>query len=337
MSHAQEAKAWATTALAEIARLARIAQEPNAQKRASELFTNPGKVQQCIEQMKHEISLPQARSAFLNYLPPVRSGDATQGRQVQSSKKPRAGPLKLVFDLDTVSDANLPTANAAPANAWKSRKTTSKPPNSTAGSQPRIETTEQVMSEEEIAKNEAAKAIAVAEVLTKWYPSQGHTAHQGMYDTIADKYGNLVPVVALNGKWVVLTEKTLIASRKIAKPQNFGISRASTTVGKTTKPAPATFVRKEKPAERKRWGNEDSSEDEWAKAQNESFQFMDITVDTAEFEASAAAAEKEKWKDAVNGEEVQCEATTELDTSNDVVMEEAVIAKRAEATQQDRE
>jgi hypothetical protein len=161
-----------------------------------------------------------------------------------------------------------------------------------------------------------------------------------MYDTIADKYGNLVPVVALNGKWVVLTEKTLIASRKIAKPRNFGISRASTTAGKSTKPAAATVDRKkEKPAERKRWGDEDSSEDEWAKAQNESFQFMDITVDTAEFEAYAAAAEKaEKWKDAANGEEVQCEATTEVDTSNDVVMDEAVTSNRAaEAMQQDKE
>jgi hypothetical protein len=177
MSHAQEARAWATTALTEIARLARIAQEPNAQKRASELFTNPGKVQQCIERMKHEILLPQARSAFLNYLPPVRSGDATQVRQGQRNKKPRAGPLKLVFDLDAVTDANLPTANAAPANAWKSRQTSSKPPNPTAGSQPSIGTTEQAMSEEEIANEKgAAKVIAVAEALTKRYPSQGHTA-----------------------------------------------------------------------------------------------------------------------------------------------------------------
>jgi hypothetical protein len=138
------------------------------------------------------------------------------------------------------------------------------------------------MSEEKIAKRGAAKAIAVAEVLTKRYPSQGHTAHQGMYETIADKYGNLVPVVALNGKWVVLTEKTLVASRKNAKPRNFGIPRAVTTIGKMTKPASATIARKEKPAERKRWGDEDSSEDEWAKAQNESFQYMDITVDTAD-------------------------------------------------------
>ena len=337
ISHAQEARAWATTALAEIARLARIAHDPNAKERASELFTNPAKVQQCIEQMKHEISLPQARSAFLNYLPPVRSGDATQVRQGQRNKKPRAGPLKLIFDLDAVTDTNPSTTNNAPAIAWKSRQTSSKPPNLAGGAQPSSGTTEQATSEEAIAKREAAKAIAVAEVLTKRYPSHGHTAHQGMYETIADKYGNLVPVVALNGKWVVLTEKTLIASRKNAKPRNFGISRAATKIRKTTKPASATIACKEKPAERKRWGDEDSSEDEWAKAQNESFQYMDITVDTAEFEAYAMAAENEKWKHTVSGKEDQCEATTPEDTSYDVVMEEAVTVTRVEMAHQDVE
>ena len=54
-------------------------------------------------------------------------------------------------------------------------------------------------------------------MLTTKYPSQGNTAHQGRYETIADKYGNLVPVVALNGNWVILTEKTLIASRKMLR------------------------------------------------------------------------------------------------------------------------
>ena len=114
-----------------------------------------------------------------------------------------------------------------------------------------------------------------------------------MYGTIADKYGNLVPVVALNGNWVVLTEKTLIANRKNATPRNFGIASAVTKkAGKTTTKAVATIARNDKPAAKKRRGDEDSSEDEWAKAQNESFQWMDITVETAEFEAYAAAAEK---------------------------------------------
>jgi hypothetical protein len=97
-----------------------------------------------------------------------------------------------------------------------------------AVTQPNNVTTDQVLSEEDIAKREAAKAIAMADVLTQKYPSQGNTAHQGMYKTIADKYGNLVPVVALNGNWVILTEKTLIASRKKAKPRNFGISQVAT-------------------------------------------------------------------------------------------------------------
>jgi hypothetical protein len=42
--HAQEAREWATTALAEIARLARVALETDTQ-RANKLFTNPEKVQ----------------------------------------------------------------------------------------------------------------------------------------------------------------------------------------------------------------------------------------------------------------------------------------------------
>jgi hypothetical protein len=224
MSHAQEARARATTALAEIARLARVKLETDTQ-RANELFINPVKVQQCINQMKQEMSLPQAQSAFLNYLPPIRSGDATQTRQGQRYRKPRVGPLKLIFDLDAVTEATVPTTSVAPTSAWKTSKIPSKPTLTTAGTRPSNETTtDQAMSEEEIAKQEAAKATAMANLLTKKYPLQGNTAHQGKYETIADKYGNLVPVVALKGNWVVLTEKTLIASRKNAALRNFRYS-----------------------------------------------------------------------------------------------------------------
>jgi hypothetical protein len=177
--HAQEARAWATTALAEIARLAKVALETDRQ-RANELFTNPEKVQKCVDRMKHEVSLPQAQSAFLNYLPPVKSGDATQSRQGQRNRKPRAGPHKLVFDLDAVTEAKAPTMSVAPPTAWKTRHDTGKHPHSAAVTQPPSNaTTAQAPSEEETAKSESAKALATADMITKKYPSQGTTAHQG--------------------------------------------------------------------------------------------------------------------------------------------------------------
>ena len=336
-SHAQEARAWATTALAEIARLAKIECVTDSQ-RANDLFNNPDKVQKCINRMKHEISLPQARTAFLNYLPPVRSGDATQARQGQRHRKPRAGPPKLVFDLDAVTEAKKSTTNATPVTAWTIRHDKGKYPHSAAVTKPSNATTDQAMSEEEIAKCESTKAIAMADMLTKKYPSQGNTAHQGRYETIADKYGNLVPVVALKGNWVVLTEKTLIASRKNATPRNFGIASVGTKkAGRTTIKAVETSDRNDKPAAKKRWGDEDSSEDEWAKAQNESFQWMDITVDTAEFDAYVEAEEKEKENQEMSGRKRQSTDTKQDDTSSDVVMDEATMVHRAELAHQDDE
>jgi hypothetical protein len=158
-------------------------------------------------------------------------------------RKPRAGPPKLVFDLDAVTKAKVLTTSVAPATAWTTRHDTGKHPKSAAVTQPSNATTDQAMSEEEIAKSESTKAIAMADMLTKKYPSQGNTAHQGRYETIADKYGNLVPVVALKGNRVVLTEKTLIASRKNATPRNFGIASAGTKkAGKTTTKAVATIA-----------------------------------------------------------------------------------------------
>jgi hypothetical protein len=174
-------------------------------------------------------------------------------------------------------------------------------------------------------------------MLTTKYPSLSNTAHQGRYETIADKYGNLVPVVALKGNWVVLTEKTLIASRRNATPRNFGIASAITRKAeKTTTKAVATIARHEKPAATKRWGDKDSSEDEWAKAQNESFQWMDITVDTVEFEAYVQAEEKEKRKARpVSGEDLQRADTNQEDTSCDVVMHEATMDHTTELANQD--
>ena len=68
--HAQEVKAWVTTALADIARLARL-DTATDWKRAKELFAFPDKVQASIEKMKHEVSLPRARTAYLDFQPPV--------------------------------------------------------------------------------------------------------------------------------------------------------------------------------------------------------------------------------------------------------------------------
>ena len=300
ISHAQEARAWATTALAEIARLSKVAIMTD-KERASELFTNPEKVQQSIDMLRHEVSLPQARSAFLNYQPPVRTNDSRQERQGPRNRRTRTGPPKLVFKLNAIDEATnkVPEARAEPvAKAWQSRRNQMIPQSKADGkSASNIPIESSDSSEEASARNAAATAIATANQLTQKYPSPGNTAHQGMYDTIADKFGNLIPVVTLNGHWVVLTEKTLLASRKNAKPRNFGIAAFASTPKNASKKRAARIVPNAKEtAEKKRWGDEDSSKDEWTKAQNQSFQDMD-TETAAETEARMDAEETEARAD----------------------------------------
>ena len=84
---------------------------------------------------------------------------------------------------------------------------------------------------------------------------------------LAVKYRNRIPVVAVDGKWVVLTERSLIASRKQEKPPNFGIS-ATTSHGTKGSRSRKTTGKSNSATEKKKWRDEESSEEEWTKEIN---------------------------------------------------------------------
>jgi hypothetical protein len=69
--HTQEAKAWATTALTEIARLSRVFIEQDRQRAAEELFTHPDRVYERLEQSKKEVLVPTTRSVLMDFQPTV--------------------------------------------------------------------------------------------------------------------------------------------------------------------------------------------------------------------------------------------------------------------------
>ena len=290
--------------------------------RAEELFAYPEQVQAHIDKMKHEVSLPRARTAYLDFQPPVINAgthpNARNDRRNHKRNYRKKQTSQFVFDLNAVTKSQATPALGAPPSVTAGRSTVDTSTVTTAQA-------ESMSSEEATAKAAAAKAITAANALLQRYPSKGKSAHQGMYDTIADKYGNLVPVVVVDGKWVVLTEKTLIQSRKQAQPRNFGIARVVPMARRIGTKTTATITDgkggKSEKDNRKRWGDEDSSEDEWAKNINASFQHMETDtedgqmtpdiVETSIEEVARSSAAEQALDDAIQ------------DTSLDVVMEEA--------------
>ena len=345
-SHNNEAKAWATTALAEIARLSRIDITTN-KDRAEAMFLNPAKVKESIDKLKKGVSIPKARSECMEFQPPA-TNSVNQGgqRQNQRSKRRAHGGynnVKLVFDIDSESATQVSTMSEAETAASRrsthwSKKTAQRSGASTGGAS--SENKAQDTTEEGLAKAAAAKAIQTADTLTKKFPSKGKTAHQGAYTTLEDKFGNRIPVVAVDGKWVVLTERSLIESRKQEKPANFGISaRAShhETERQQTRKAPRN--KSSRATAKKMWGDEDSSDDEWTKEMNTSLVStrsggkMDTDTEEEEveivFTAAPEQADDKEMSKSLAQQQQQAEeekGTAEDEESDDVIMTDTTTA-----------
>jgi hypothetical protein len=70
----------------------------------------------------------------------------------------------------------------------------------------------------------ANNAVEVANTAIQRHPPKVRLAHTGDYVTIADAYGNQLPVVRIENAWVPLTEASLVESRKKSPLPNFGIA-----------------------------------------------------------------------------------------------------------------
>jgi hypothetical protein len=172
-----------------------------------------------------------------------------------------------VFDLDEITEVSaLTTADAKSVSTKKSSgraRPLKNAPDAESGAPNSAQTID--LTEEGLVKSAAAKAIATANMLTQKFPAKGKSAYKGAYDTIEDKYGNRIPVVALDGRWVVLTEKSLIQSRRKVTPRNFGMSVAASLAMKGKKKDQVALKQTGSKQEKKCWGDEDSSNDEYIK------------------------------------------------------------------------
>ena len=87
-SHSQEAKAWATTALAEIARLYQVVTNKKTYRaRADALFTQPDTVYATVAKLKTEVSLPTARNAYMEFQPPSATTQTKTAQQGYRNKR----------------------------------------------------------------------------------------------------------------------------------------------------------------------------------------------------------------------------------------------------------
>jgi hypothetical protein len=166
-------------------------------------------VQKGVDKLKSGVSLPKARSAFLEFVPPA------------SSHAGVANPSKrFALEADTALSNGLQITDktlVGPQTAKKWDKQALLRNKGAAKEAHASENKEVVLTEEGIAKAVADKAIEIANALTQKFPAKNKTAHQGQYDTLEDTFGNHIPVVVVDGKWVVLTERSLIARRKAPK------------------------------------------------------------------------------------------------------------------------
>jgi hypothetical protein len=108
VSHEQEARAWMSTALAEIARLSGIDFE-NDRSSADAMFKNPDRVWAGVHKLNTGVSMPAQRSVFMDCSPPT--GIITFLNRPSARGKQRRGmsEVKLAFDIEAISTISVLT------------------------------------------------------------------------------------------------------------------------------------------------------------------------------------------------------------------------------------
>ena len=210
--------------------------------RAEAMFKNPEKVWTHLERMKTGVpSLMAQRSVYMNFSPPTGIIMFPNRKLAQGRQRRGKSDVKLVFDIDAATTVSVLTPETRSRASSRSRRRSNKNPLAgTAGTASFITTTMVKVDGGKAEAVTAAKvAIQVADAALVKNPPKTKTAHQGAYDTVSDKFGNKLPIVAIDGKWVPLTEATLLESRKKAPPMNFGL--VARTMIKTNMASTATM------------------------------------------------------------------------------------------------
>jgi hypothetical protein len=134
--------------------------------------------------------------------------------------------VKLVFDIEAATTVSVLSPGTRSRALSRSRRRNNNKKASAATAGPASSTTATAVADDggKAAAVAAAKvALQVANAALVKHPPKTKTAHQGAYNTVSDKFGNKLPVVAINVKWVPLTGSTLLKSRKKSPPMNYGL------------------------------------------------------------------------------------------------------------------
>ena len=100
--HFVEAKAWASTALQQIAQLSGI--DPSSQKSLAEaMFKTPSKVWGRMHKLTEDSALPVQRALFMDFSPVPATKSAEKKQPAIALTKKRI-KLRLVFDLEMVKN-----------------------------------------------------------------------------------------------------------------------------------------------------------------------------------------------------------------------------------------
>ena len=246
-THQQEARAWLSSALHEIAVESGI--DPSTEpERAAEMFLHPEKVYRKIRMSQSGLTLSDKRKAYSEYTPhipaPHAANSATYSRSITGGPKFKK-KMQLVFDIDDVEsvlsqdpdlESKASTKNKASkqAKALKNKNMVAKAAAATnatattmilpaaAGPTVQVDPAERLATKEKAtAFGASKKALAAAHAAIQKHPpvQQKLNVYSAPgFDVIYDKHGFPFPVVYLTtGVSTALTEVSLLASYRAQK------------------------------------------------------------------------------------------------------------------------
>ena len=239
VSHDKEARAWMSTALAEIARESSIDLEHN-RLAAEAMFKNPDKVWQGLAKLRRGVSLPEQRSVYMDFRPPTGVVIFPSREKLRyPNKRKGLSKVRLTFDVNTLSTQSASTMSVMTTEEqqsfdetrrerrerYKAERKTRTVATPATGITTAATTEATSFNQDKVAAQVAAKnAVEVANAAIRRHPPKVRLAHTGDYVTIADAYGNQLPVVRIANAWVPLTEASLLESRTKSPAPNFGVA-----------------------------------------------------------------------------------------------------------------
>ena len=245
-SHQREAREWEKVALAAIATLSRI-DIGDERERAEEMFNDPERVWRQMEASNPATSLPNQRSAFVDFQPPnAQTASGTAGTASTRSKPkghPKREKMVLHFDMELVKQYQekakmAPSQQAAAAilSNTKTATTSKRGKEKAKVAAPKSSGPVQGKSinphaaAEVAAKSAALKALKIGQAAIAKYPPTAieQVTHAGKFYTVKDQFGNIFPVVYVSNVAQPLNEVNLLSSRRETENQNDDFSIVST-------------------------------------------------------------------------------------------------------------